>query len=90
MGRTGYTGPSIRIPVSSLGADVKQKAYVFVFNPETQLLEKRFVQTENVINNEVIISKGLNDNEIIATAGIAFLRDGQKVSLLDNAVQRFN
>lgn len=90
VGRTGYTGPSIRIPVSALGADIKQKAFVFVFDPNTQLLEKRFVQTENVINNQVIISNGLKDDEIIATAGIAFLRDGQKVSLLDNAVQRFN
>ncbi|MDE3273019.1 hypothetical protein ON073_13380 [Pseudoalteromonas sp. G4] len=90
VGRTGYTGPSIRIPVSALGADIKQKAFVFVFDTNTQLLEKRFVQTENVINNQVLISSGLQDDEIIATAGIAFLRDGQKVSLLDNAVQRFN
>ena len=90
IGRTGFTGPSIRVPVTALGADIGQKSFVFVFNPDTQTLEKRFVQTENVMNNEVYISSGLKDGEIIATAGIAFLRDGQTVSLLDNAVGRFN
>ena len=90
VGRTGYTGPSIRVPITSLGADIKQKSYVYVFHPDTQLLEKRYVQTENVINNQVLISSGLKDDEIIATAGIAFLRDGQKVSLLDNTIARFN
>ena len=90
MGRTGYSGPIIRIPISSLGAELNQKNYVYVFNPDTQLLEKRYVQTENVMNNQVFVSSGLKNNEIIATAGVAFLRDGQQVSLLDNSIQRFN
>jgi hypothetical protein len=48
------------------------------------------VQTENIFNNEVFISSGLYEGDIIATAGVAFLRDGQLVSLLDPNVQRFN
>ena len=55
-----------------------------------QVVEQRQVQTENVLNNIVFISSGLTNGEIIATAGVAFLRDGQKVTLLDNTTQRFN
>jgi hypothetical protein len=38
----------------------------------------------------VFISDGLREGDIIAIAGVAFLRDGQQVSLLDPNVQRFN
>jgi len=90
IGRTGFTGPSIRVPVTALGADIEQKAYVYVFNKGTSKITKRYVQTENIINNEVYISSGLQDDEIIAVAGVAFLRDGQQVTLLDYTTQRFN
>ncbi len=90
IGRTGHKGPSIRVPITALRAGLEQKAYVFVYNTETQLVNLREVQTENVLNNQVFISSGLKDGEIIATAGVAFLRDGQQVSLLDNHTQRFN
>ena len=36
-----------------------------------------------VIKNKVFISAGLKEGDIIATAGVAFLRDGQQVSLID-------
>ena len=90
VGRTGYTGMTIKVPVNSLGADVGQESFVFVYNPETQTVHKRAVQTENILNNEVFISSGLEDGEIIATAGVAFLREGQQVTLLDKHTQRFN
>ena len=56
----------------------------------SQKLIKTQVQTENIFNNEVFISAGLREGDIIATAGVAFLRDGQQVSLLDPNIQRFN
>jgi len=90
VGRTGYKGPSIRIPLTALSAGLEQKAFVFVYNPSTQQVNKKEVQTENILKNEVFISSGLKDGDIIATAGVAFLRDGQQVTLLDNHVQRFN
>ncbi len=90
VGRTGYTGKIFKLPVSALSADKQQKAAVFVYNPATKLLEKRIVQTESIINNEILISSGLTEGEIIATAGVSFLRDGQSVRLLDKNVRRFN
>lgn len=89
-GRTGYTGDAIRIPVTSLSAGLSQKSYVFVYNKETEQVVKTEVQTENIFKNEIIISSGLKDGDIIATAGVAFLRDGQQVSLADASIQLFN
>ncbi|WP_286233699.1 efflux RND transporter periplasmic adaptor subunit [Thalassotalea sediminis] len=89
-GRTGHNGPSARVPTTAIGADLEQKSYVFVYNKATKTINKRYVQTENVINNQIILSAGLEEGEIIATAGIAFLRDGQQVTLLDQQTQRFN
>jgi RND family efflux transporter MFP subunit len=90
VGRTGYRGDTIRVPVTALGADVGQAAYVFVYDKKTQMVRKRMVQTENIIDNEVLVSSGLKAGEIIAVAGVSFLRDAQVVKLLDAQVQRFN
>ena len=53
-------------------------------------MNKRQIQTENIMGDQVYLSDGLADGEIIATAGVAFLKDGQPVTLLDKHVQRFN
>ncbi len=90
VGRTGFKGDSIKVPISALAADIGQSAYVFVYDVQEKVVRKRIVQTENAMNNEVFISKGLSDGEIIATAGVVFLRDGQPVTLLDKHTQRFN
>ena len=42
------------------------------------------------MNNQVLLSQGLNQGEVIATAGVAFLREGQDVRLLDNKTQNFH
>ncbi|GAA0357386.1 multidrug efflux RND transporter periplasmic adaptor subunit MexJ [Bowmanella denitrificans] len=90
VGRSGFAGRSLRVPVSSLAADTGNAVYLFVYDPQQQKVFKRRVQTENIINNEVYISDGLQEGEIVATAGVAFLRDGQAVSLLDKQIRQFN
>ncbi|KGJ94910.1 efflux RND transporter periplasmic adaptor subunit [Colwellia psychrerythraea] len=89
-GRTGHKGDVFRIPATALSAGLAQKVYVFVYNPQSQQVIKTQVQTENIFKNEVFVSSGLKAGDIIATAGVAFLRDGQQVSLTDNTIQRFN
>lgn len=90
LGRTGYAGSTVLIPMSALLAELDQKVSVFVYDKQAQVVRKRLVQTENIINNQVFISTGLTDGEIIATAGVAFLRDGQRVTLLEQQTQLFN
>lgn len=89
-GKTGYQGVTISVPFTALRAGVNQKSYVFVYDQKKQVVNRRQVQTENVLNNIALISSGLENDEIIAIAGVAFLRDGQRVTLLDKTIQRFN
>ncbi len=90
VGRTGYKGKTITVPLTALSAGLEQKSYVFVYDETAQVVRKRLVQTENILENKVYLSHGLQNGEIIATAGVAFLRDNQKVTLLDKSTQRFN
>jgi len=90
VGRTGHKGPAIRIPLTALSAGLAQKVYAFVYDETAQVVRRTEIQTENILNNEVYISSGLKAGDIIATAGIAFLRDGQEVTLIDAKTQRFN
>ncbi|RVU39740.1 efflux RND transporter periplasmic adaptor subunit [Hwanghaeella grinnelliae] len=89
-GRTGYTGKAMKVPITALLPGNDQDALVFVFDPDSGTVSRRSVQTENIIDNEVLISSGLEAGEIIATAGVAFLREGQKVRLFDTGVRQFN
>ena len=88
-GLTGYNGATIKIPISAIYAGANNQNYVFVFNADTQRLEKRKIQEENIVDNEVLISSGLSENEIIATAGVSFMHDGMHVRLLDENHPRF-
>jgi multidrug efflux pump subunit AcrA (membrane-fusion protein) len=90
VGRTGHKGPVIRIPITAISAGIEQKSYAFVYDKSTQTVHRKEIQTENILNNEVFISSGLQQGDIIATAGIAFLRDGQQVTLIDYQTKRFN
>ncbi len=90
VGRTGYRGDTIRVPISAIGADVGQTSYVYVYDAKAQVVNKRTVQTENIIDNEILVSSGLQPGEVIATAGVNHLREGQTVKLLDKHVQQFN
>ncbi|WP_448568024.1 efflux RND transporter periplasmic adaptor subunit [Thalassotalea ganghwensis] len=89
-GLNGYQGTTYSIPLSALSAGLEQKTYVFVFDKASGTVKKQQIKTENILNNQVFVSEGLSTGDIIAIAGVAFLRDGQQVTLLDDSTQRFN
>ena len=82
-GRTGYAGEIVRVPPTALIAGPGQETFAFIYDPDAGVVRQRSVQTENIINNEVFISSGLEPGEIIAVAGLPYLYDGQKVTLMD-------
>ena len=60
----------------------------FVFDVETSTVRKRSIQTGGILYNDIVILDGLAEGEIIATAGVSFLRDGQEVTLLEDQLVR--
>jgi RND family efflux transporter MFP subunit len=76
------------IPIGAALAEAGDDFSVFVFDPGTSTLEKRAIRTGGVRDNDVAVLDGLNEGDIIATAGVPFLRDGQEVRLLDEQLIR--
>ncbi|MEO1067155.1 MAG: efflux RND transporter periplasmic adaptor subunit [Pseudomonadota bacterium] len=58
------------------------KTQVFVYNPDTSTVARREVLVAGVRENSIIIVNGLELGERVASAGVSFLREGQKVKLL--------
>jgi len=71
------------IPLSSLRQDIDGSKSVFVFDPKSSTLKQTPIVTGGVLDNEIAVMDGLHDKDIVATAGISFLSDGQTVRLLE-------
>lgn len=67
------------VPLSALAAAESLKdSYVFVFDPAASTISKKEVLPETVRGNLVAV-KGIEAGDLVVTAGVSFLSDGQKV-----------
>jgi RND family efflux transporter MFP subunit len=74
---------SFLVPFSAIAAgDEPGRGYVFVYDSTSSTVRRTPVQGKGVRDNRVMITEGLEAGEIIAVAGVSFLRDGQKVRLM--------
>ncbi|MBW2232588.1 MAG: efflux RND transporter periplasmic adaptor subunit [Deltaproteobacteria bacterium] len=71
------------IPMASIRQDMDGSMSVFVFDRQSSTLRQTAIVTGGVLNNEVAVMTGLHDDDIVATAGVSFLSDGQTVRLLE-------
>jgi len=71
------------IPMASVRHDMDGRMSVFVFDRESSTLKQTTIVTGGVLDNEVAVKGGLHADDIIATAGVSFLTDGQTVRLLE-------
>ena len=55
---------------------------VFVFDQETSTVRERKVTSAGIRENMLIVTEGLAEGELVAAAGVSFLKEGQKVKLL--------
>ena len=79
QGETAYL-----IPVSALvpgGGD--SDGSVFVFDAETSTVKKRTIRHGGIRDNGIVVEEGLSAGDIVAVAGVSFLRDGQPVRLME-------
>ena len=78
MGETG-----MEIPVAAVfSKDDINKTYVWVFDESSSTVKKREVKTEGLAVHGVRIKEGLSSGEWVVVAGVHYLREGQKVKLL--------
>lgn len=79
-GESGYL-----LPVQAIGPGLSSEdRHVFVFDPGTSTVRKTPIMTRGVlVGDQVIVSGGISPGDVIVIAGVAFLRDGQQVRLLN-------
>jgi RND family efflux transporter MFP subunit len=75
-------GAAYLIPTGALlaGPD-ESRGFVFVFDPATSAVRETAVEFDGVRGSDVVVRSGLKTGDIIAVAGVSFLRDGQQVIL---------
>jgi len=73
------------IPISALGGLPDGSSdYVFKYNSDTSTVSRVLVNSgSGVRDNHIIVSEGVTAGDVIVTAGVSFLRDGQKVRLME-------
>lgn len=76
------------IPLAAALAEPENRFSVFVYDPETSTVTKRPIRPGGVADNDIAVLEGLENGDIIATAGVTFLSDGQKVTLLEESLNR--
>ncbi len=78
---TGYLVP-LTVLVPEGGKDVDRVASVFVYDATSSTVRKREVSVSGIRGNQLAVTGGLQPGDLVASAGVSFLTDGQKVKLL--------
>lgn len=61
-----------------------REVFVFVYDPASSTVRKRPVRIAGIRENDIIVVDGIAPGERVASAGVSFLKDGQKVRLLES------
>ena len=70
------------IPLSAIYSSKKDKQFVWVVDPSTSTVSRRDITTIEITTGGVK-ADGVKPGEIIVTAGVEYLREGQKVRLMN-------
>ena len=73
------------IPISALGGLPDGSSdFVFRYNPDTSTVSRVLVNSASAVQDDNIsVSEGVSAGDVIVTAGVSFLRDGQQVKLME-------
>jgi RND family efflux transporter MFP subunit len=78
---TGYLVP-LTVLVPEGAKDVQGVASVFVYDAASSTVRKREVSVSGIRGNRLAVTGGLQAGDLVASAGVSYLTDGQKVKLL--------
>jgi multidrug efflux system membrane fusion protein len=73
----------LAVPLAAMLVGEEKTVFVFIYDEESSTVKKTQVKTLALRENDIIVEPGtLKAGDIIATAGVQFLTDGQKVNLM--------
>ena len=71
------------LPINALVTDTDKRMYVWVYDENTQEVEKRYVQVDRPDPKGVYVESGLEKGELVVSSGADQLREGMKIRLLN-------
>lgn len=79
----GGTDVGFFVPLSAVApGEQPGEGFVFVYDPKTSTVSRRAVKSAQAARGNVVAVTGIEIGERLASAGISFLADGQRVALL--------
>ncbi|MEM7253650.1 MAG: efflux RND transporter periplasmic adaptor subunit [Pseudomonadota bacterium] len=86
---TASTGKAFMLPVTAvLPSDEQGRAFVYVFDAGSSTVARKAIEVVNVRDNELEVTGGITEGDIVASAGVSFLSDGMRVKLLESELRR--
>ena len=73
----------IIVPVSAVYSPLGQQSYIWVIDEQSGTVSRREVVTQGLRDTGIPVMEGLQAGEWIATAGVSFLKEGQKVRIVE-------
>ena len=90
LGEDAPTGTAVTIPASAYLSGTGSRTVAFVYDPETATLTRTEITVADIRDNRAYVTQGLSPGDIVATKGLPYLEDGQKVQRLGIGVARYN
>ena len=81
------TAKGLMIPIAALLAGSDNQHFVYIFDQTSSNVKKTLIQVGELRDNNVEVTSGVRAGDIITTAGVEFLADGQQVTLLQQDTQ---
>ncbi|MDI3560640.1 efflux RND transporter periplasmic adaptor subunit [Bradyrhizobium sp. Arg816] len=82
----GGSASGFLLPLTALvpegGNDLRGVATVFLYDAAGSTVKKRQITVGGVRDNRLVVTEGLGVGDIVASAGVSYLTDGEKVKLL--------
>lgn len=78
-----HAGQGFDLPTTALVSDTKGSSFVFRVDENTMTAVKTRIATGELSGGLIRVVDGISDGDRVITAGARFLRDGQKVRLMD-------
>jgi RND family efflux transporter MFP subunit len=76
---TGQQSSSLVVPMEAIQHDPANLSYVYVADSAKQRAFRRNVSLGKIINDQIEVTSGLTENEIVVTGGQQRLVDGVKI-----------
>jgi RND family efflux transporter MFP subunit len=80
-GRSGFLLP-LTVLAPQGGKELQGKGTVFIYDSGSSTVKKRAITVGGVRDNRLVVTEGIVAGDIVASAGVSYLVEGQKVKLL--------